>query len=249
MRYLIRLAYKGTHFHGWQKQPNASSVQGVLDEKISMLLGEPIETLGCGRTDTGVHAMDYYAHFDATKAIDEAHLVFKLNHVLPKDIAVYEVFKVDDDFNARYDAEWREYEYWITPTPQPFLQEQAWHHYGKLDVDAMNKAAQLLIGKKDFECFSKVHTQVNNFICDVHFASWEFKNNKLIFTIRANRFLRNMVRAIVGTLVEVGKGRFTEQDVLAILASKNRSEAGQSVPAHGLFLTKIHYPKLTAIKS
>lgn len=249
MRYLIRLAYKGTHFHGWQKQPNAVSVQGVLDEKMSMLLGESVETLGCGRTDTGVHAMDYYAHFDVTKAIDEEHLVFKLNHVLPKDIAVYEVFKVDDDFNARYDAEWREYEYWITTKPQPFLQEQAWYQYGKLDVEAMNKAAQLLIGQKDFECFSKVHTQVNNFMCDVHAAYWEHKDDKLIFTIRANRFLRNMVRAVVGTLVEVGKGRFTEQDVLAILASKNRSEAGQSVPAHGLFLTKIYYPKLTAIKS
>ena len=216
---------------------------------MSILLGESIETLGCGRTDTGVHAMDYYAHFDVTKAIDEEHLVFKLNHVLPKDIAVYEVFKVDDDFNARYDAEWREYEYWITTKPQPFLQEQAWYQYGKLDVEAMNKAAQLLIGQKDFECFSKVHTQVNNFMCDVHAAYWEHKDDKLIFTIRANRFLRNMVRAVVGTLVEVGKGRFTEQDVLAILASKNRSEAGQSVPAHGLFLTKIYYPKLTAIKS
>lgn len=249
MRYLIRLAYKGTHFHGWQKQHNASSVQGVLDEKLTMLLAEPVETIGCGRTDTGVHALSYYAHFDSSKAIDTQRLVYKLNNVLPKDIAVYEVFPVDADFNARFDAEWREYEYWITPIPQPFLQEQAWYQYGKLDLEAMNKAANLLIGQKDFECFSKVQTQVNNFICDVHFANWEYKNEKLVFTIRANRFLRNMVRAIVGTLVEVGKGRLTLQDVQAILDSKNRSEAGQSVPAHALFLTKIYYPNLTATKS
>lgn len=245
MRYLIRLAYKGTRFHGWQKQHNAVSVQGVVDEKLSMLLAQPIETLGCGRTDTGVHALTYYAHFDSSTQVDGNWLVYKLNQVLPKDIAVYELHEVADDFNARFDAEWREYEYWITPQPHPFLQEQAWYQYGKLNVELMNEAAALLLGKKDFECFSKVHTQVNHFVCEVYKAQWSFAGDKLVFTIRANRFLRNMVRAIVGTLVEVGRGKLSLADVQAILDSKNRCEAGQSVPAHGLFLTKIYYPNLT----
>ena len=245
MRYLIQLAYKGTNYHGWQKQPNVHSVQGELDSKLSILLAEQIETIGCGRTDTGVHAKDFYAHFDVNKHIDEQFLIFKLNNFLSKDIAVYSIQKVADDFNARFDAEWREYEYWISRKPNPFLLDQSWFLHGDLDIDAMNQAAQLLIGKKDFECFSKVHTQVNNFICDVMHANWTFKDNKLVFTIKANRFLRNMVRAIVGTLVDVGKGKTTIDDVNEILASKNRCEAGHSVPAHGLFLTRIHYPNIT----
>lgn len=245
MRYLIQLAYKGTNYHGWQKQPNVHSVQGELDGKLTTLLAEPIETIGCGRTDTGVHAKDFYAHFDVNKHIDEQYLVFKLNNFLSKDIAVCSIQKVADDFNARFDAAWREYEYWISRKPDPFLLDQSWFLHGDLDIDAMNQAAQLLIGKKDFECFSKVHTQVNNFICDVMYANWELKDNKLVFTIKANRFLRNMVRAIVGTLVDVGKGKITIDDVNKILASKNRCEAGHSVPAHGLFLTHIHYPNIT----
>jgi tRNA pseudouridine38-40 synthase len=242
MRYLIQLAYKGTNYHGWQKQHNAISVQGVLDEKMSLLLAEPIETLGCGRTDTGVHAKDFYAHFDSTQEIDCQKLVYKLGRILPFDIAVYSIVPVADEFNARFDALYREYEYWITTKPNPFLLEQSWFQYGSLNVEAMNEAAALLIGKKDFECFSKVHTQVNNFICDVTFAQWEFTTDfKLVFTIRANRFLRNMVRAIVGTLLEVGKGKMSLQQFENVLVSKNRSEAGLSVPAHGLFLTKVQY--------
>lgn len=248
MRYVIKLAYKGTAYHGWQKQYNAQTVQGVLEQKLTLLLAQPIETIGCGRTDTGVHAADFYVHFDAEKELDTTKLVYKLNHILPTDIAVFDVQQVPADFNARFDAAWREYEYWITTKPNPFLLEQAWYQYGKLNVDDMNSAAALLIGKKDFECFSKVHTQVNNFICDVSAAYWELKGDKLVFTIRANRFLRNMVRAIVGTLVEVGKGKLTNKDVEAILASKSRSEAGQSVPAKGLFLTQIYYPNLTQTK-
>ncbi len=244
MRYVIRLAYKGTRYHGWQKQHNALSVQSVLDEKLSLLIGENIETLGCGRTDTGVHAKDFYVHFDATKPQDGAHLVYKLNHILPDDIAVYEVFEAPETFNARFDATSRTYEYWITQLPNPFLVEEAWYRYGKLDIEQMNAAAKLLLGKKDFECFSKVHTQVNNFICEITHAEWTCQHDRLVFTITANRFLRNMVRAIVGTLVEVGKGKLTLQDVQNILDSKNRCEAGQSVPAHGLFLTKIEYPQL-----
>jgi tRNA pseudouridine38-40 synthase len=244
MRYVIRLAYKGTRYHGWQKQHNAVSVQSVLDEKLSLLLGENIETLGCGRTDTGVHAKDFYVHFDASNPQEGAHLVYKLNHILPNDIAVFEVFEVPETFNARFDATSRTYEYWITQVPNPFLLEDAWYRYGKLDMELMNAAAKLLLGKKDFECFSKVHTQVNNFICEITHAEWTQQEDRLVFTISANRFLRNMVRAIVGTLVEVGKGKLTLLDVQDILDSKNRCEAGQSVPAHGLYLTKIEYPRL-----
>lgn len=246
MRYLIHLAYKGTHYHGWQKQHNAHSVQGVLDEKLSLLLSEKIETLGCGRTDTGVHAKNFYAHFDTNQQIDYQHLVFKLNLILPKDIAIFEVRAVQEDFNARFDADWRAYEYWITQTPNPFLLEFAWYQYATLDVVAMNEAAALLIGKHDFKSFSKVHTQVNNFFCEVFEATWTHADGKLVFSIKANRFLRNMVRAIVGTLIEVGRGKLSKTDLLNILASKNRCEAGQSVPAHGLYLTDIYYNNLQA---
>lgn len=243
MRYLLQLAYKGTNYHGWQKQHNANSVQSVLDEKLGLLLGETIETLGCGRTDTGVHARDFYAHFDSEQQLQPSHIVYKLNKMLPGDIAVYGLYHVPEDFNARFDAVYREYEYWIARDKDPFLTDGAWYQYGQLDIDAMNEAARLMIGKKDFECFSKVHTQVNNFICDVMYARWEIKSNRLVFTIRANRFLRNMVRAIVGTLIDVGRGRLTSDDVKNILASKDRCEAGQSVPAHGLYLTRIGYPQ------
>jgi tRNA pseudouridine38-40 synthase len=243
MRYLLRLAYKGTHYHGWQKQHNAISVQSVLEEKLSLMLGENIETLGCGRTDTGVHAKDFYAHFDTSKTLDPDRMVFKLNQLLPDDIVALELYEVANDFNARFDATSRTYEYWITQKPNPFLTELAWYQYGKPDMIQMNAAAALLIGKKDFQCFSKVHTQVDNFICEITHAQWEYKEDKLVFTITANRFLRNMVRAIVGTLLEVGKGKLSIEDMKQILERKNRCEAGQSVPAHGLFLTRIEYPK------
>lgn len=244
MRYLIQLTYKGTNYHGWQKQYNAHSVQSEVDEKLSLLLGQNIETLGCGRTDKGVHAKNFYAHFDATSEWDCTQLEYKLNQVLPHDIVICKVLKVNDDFNARFDALTRTYEYWIIQKKDPFLEEQAWFQPKELDVETMNKAANLLIGKKDFQCFSKVQTQVQNFICDVQFAQWENNNQKLIFTITANRFLRNMVRAIVGTLIEVGKGHKTIENVQAILESKDRNKAGQSVPAHGLYLTEILYPNL-----
>jgi tRNA pseudouridine38-40 synthase len=248
MRYLLQLAYKGTRYHGWQKQHNAISVQSVLEEKLSLIVGENIETLGCGRTDTGVHAKDFYAHFDSTKTLDLSRMVYKLNQLLPNDIVALNLLEVSSDFNARFDAICRTYEYWITQKSNPFLVELAWYQYGKLDIHRMNEAAKLLIGKKDFQCFSKVHTQVDNFICDLTYAQWDVKEEKLVFTITANRFLRNMVRAIVGTLMEVGKGKLSVQDVQDILDSKNRCEAGQSVPAQGLFLTRIDYPNLPPFK-
>ncbi len=219
-------------------------MQSVLEEKLSLIIGENIETLGCGRTDTGVHAKDFYVHFDTSKMLDLTRIIYKLNQLLPDDIVAIELYEVAENFNARFDATSRTYEYWITQKPNPFLVEQAWYQYGKLDITQMNKAAALLLGKKDFQCFSKVHTQVDNFMCDITHAQWEVKEERLVFTITANRFLRNMVRAIVGTLMEVGRGKLSLVDVQQILESKNRSEAGQSVPAHGLFLTRIEYPNL-----
>lgn len=240
-RYLLHIAYNGKNYHGWQKQHNALSVQHVIEEKLSLLQGENIETLGCGRTDTGVHAKSYYLHFDTRQEIDTDKFIFKLNQILPYDIAAYGISEVHAEFNARFDALWRTYEYCITTVKDPFLYDYAWYQYGQLDMEMMNDCAQKLIGSHDFECFSKVHTQVNNFVCEVTEAYWQRKNQTLIFTITANRFLRNMVRAVVGTLTDVGRGKITPQEFDEILQSKNRSEAGQSVPAHGLYLTRIQY--------
>jgi tRNA pseudouridine38-40 synthase len=242
MRYLLELSYKGTHYHGWQKQANVHSVQEEIEQKLSLILRSEIAILGCGRTDTGVHAKQYFAHFNSDLDLSNESLTKKLNKVLPHDIAILSLQKVADDFHARFDADYRTYEYWITQKVNPFLTEFAWLQYGGLNIEAMNEAAKLLLTHNDFECFSKVHTDVKTFLCDVTIAKWEQKDDKLIFTIRANRFLRNMVRAIVGTLIEVGKTRLTIAEFNTIIESKSRSEAGQSVPAHGLYLTEVHYP-------
>lgn len=245
MRFVIKLAFKGTNYHGWQKQQNAHTVQDELDEKLSMLLGEKIETLGCGRTDTGVHASEFFAHFDFDKTIDFENLIHKLNHTTSHDIAVYKITQVDENFNARFDAAWREYEYCICTVINPFSAEFAWQFLRKLDVDAMNSACKILFNYNDFECFSKVQTQVNNFKCELMKAEWKIQDDNLIFTIRANRFLRNMVRSIVGTLIKIGLHEIDENSLKEIIESKKRSEAGQSVPAHGLYLTKVFYPTLS----
>lgn len=242
MRYLIQLSFKGTNFHGWQKQINVKTVQQEIDEKLSLMLGENIETLGCGRTDAGVHAKQFFAHFDSQKKVDTENLFFRLPKFLSKDIAIHSIKKVDENFHARFDADYRVYEYWIIQKANPFLNEFSWFVYGDLNIDAMNEAAKLLLIHKDFECFSKVHTDVNNFLCNITVAEWKQADEKLIFTIKSNRFLRNMVRAIVGTLIEVGRNRMAIEQFKKIVESKNRSEAGQSVPAHGLFLTEVHYP-------
>ncbi len=241
MRYFIQLSYKGTHYHGWQRQLNASSVQAEIEDKLSLLLATEIEILGCGRTDSGVHAKQYFAHFNHEKVLDSDVLLMRLNKVLSKDIAIHEIKKVKDDLHARFDAKLRVYEYWITQRPNPFLNEYAWYLYGNVNIDLMNNAAKLLLTHQDFECFSKVHTDVNTFLCDITFAKWELQNDKLVFTIKANRFLRNMVRAIVGTLIEVGKNKMTIEQFKNILEGKNRNEAGQSAPAHGLYLTEVQY--------
>jgi tRNA pseudouridine38-40 synthase len=248
MRYLIHLAYNGKGYHGWQLQPNAKSIQGELQEKLRLLLKTPIEVVGCGRTDTGVHAKNYFAHFDCLPEIDIEKLQFQLNAILPNEICIYAIVAVEPSFHARFDAIERAYEYVVCTKPNPFLYDFSLLYTKPLDLDKMNEAAALLLLHKDFECFSKVHTDVKTFICDVRHAKWvQTENNKLIFTIKADRFLRNMVRAIVGTLLEVGAGKKTVSDFAKVLESKSRSEAGQSVAAKALFLTEVHYPTLPSL--
>ncbi|MFV8443079.1 tRNA pseudouridine(38-40) synthase TruA [Flavobacterium sp. LB2P44] len=245
MRYFIKLAYNGTQYHGWQYQPNAASVQETLSKAFSVLLNTTINLMGAGRTDTGVHATEMYAHFDFEKAFDIPSLIHKLNSYLPKDITVYDLIPVHNDAHTRFDAVKRTYEYHINTFKDVFSQDQSWYFHQRLDVDLMNEAAKLLFNHIDFQCFSKVNTDVNTFDCTLYEAYWKPENNKLIFTISANRFLRNMVRAIVGTLVNVGLHKVTLADFTAIIESKNREKAGFSVPAHGLYLTKIEYNYIT----
>lgn len=244
MRYFIKLAYNGTHYHGWQCQPNASSVQETLNKAVSVILNSEINLMGAGRTDTGVHATEMYAHFDFEKPFDLKSIVHKLNSYLPKDIVVYAVIPVPDEAHARFDATKRTYEYHINTFKDAFLQDGSWYFHKKLDLDSMNEASKLLFNHTDFQCFSKVNTDVNTFDCTIFEAYWQQKDNQIVFTISANRFLRNMVRAIVGTLVNVGLHKISLDDFNEIIKSKNREKAGFSVPAHGLYLTKIEYDYL-----
>jgi len=245
MRYKLRLSYCGTAYHGWQIQENAHSVQAEIEEKLSLLTGHYTEITGCGRTDTGVHAEVYMAHFDTETSLNISTVMHKLNQMLPTDIAIKSIEQTSETFHARFDAISRAYEYRITTEKNPFLIDKAWYRYGEPDIQSMNQAAKLLLNHTDFECFSKVQTQVNHFNCHVTFAEWRRENTMLIFSIKADRFLRNMVRAIVGTLLEVGYQKMTIEEFKKVLESKNRSAAGQSVPAHGLYLTDILYPLIT----
>ncbi|MFY9242883.1 MAG: tRNA pseudouridine(38-40) synthase TruA [Polaribacter sp.] len=241
MRYFIELSYNGKNYHGWQIQPKVISVQEKLNDAISTVFQENIQVVGAGRTDTGVHATQMYAHFDIEQK-PEGDLVFKLNSILPNDISVQQVFLVDDEKHARFSALSRSYEYKIWLGRNPFLLDFSWQiHSQKPDINLMNEAAKLLLEYKDFQTFSKVKTEVYTFNCDITDAFWEQKENELTFYISANRFLRNMVRAIVGTLLEVGNGKISVADFRQIIESKNRSNAGLSVPAKGLFLTNIKY--------
>lgn len=244
MRYFIKLAYNGINYHGWQSQPNASSVQETLSNAVSVVLNNEVVLMGAGRTDTGVHAKEMFAHFDFETPLEIQSLVHKLNSYLPKDIVVYDIIPVQPEAHARFDATKRTYEYHIHTFKDAFLQDRSWYFNQQLDIDLMNEAAKLLFNYVDFQCFSKVNTEVNTFDCTIFEAYWRQHNDKLIFTISANRFLRNMVRAIVGTLLNVGLQKITLDDFKAIIISKNRDKAGFSVPAHGLYLTKIEYEYL-----
>ncbi len=241
-RYALQFAYDGGSFHGYQIQPNAHSVQAELEEKLSLLLAEPIAITGSGRTDTGVHAAHQIAHFDTISVID-ANLIYRLNRMLSPALTAQAIFSVADDFHARFDATSRIYEYRITRHKDPFLRDFAYWYEADLDLEAMNEAAKLLLSHTDFQCFSKVKTEVNTFECTIISAFWESKDDQLVFTIEGNRFLRGMVRAVVGTLMEIGMGKWTSADLKRILESKSRQEAGRAVPAHGLHLVKVTYPE------
>lgn len=244
MRYFLRLAYNGTPFHGWQIQQNAVSVQETINKTLSVILQHDIKIMGAGRTDTGVHAKEMFAHFDWDTELDCEEMVYKVNRLIDKNIAIYSMFKVDkEDDHARFTATNRTYEYVISTIKNPFLAKGSYWFQRKLDVDAMNAAAELLLGEKDFSCFSKLHTQTKTNICNLTYAKWEERDGLLIFTISANRFLRNMVRAVVGTLLKVGLGEWSNSDVEKILESKIRSKAGESAPAKGLYLVEVNYPE------
>ncbi|WP_100612453.1 tRNA pseudouridine(38-40) synthase TruA [Confluentibacter lentus] len=242
MRYFIELSYNGKAYHGWQNQPKSISVQEVIEDSLSKLLSETIAIVGAGRTDTGVHASQMFAHFDTEMAFMEDDLVFKLNSFLPKDIAVHTIFKVKAEAHARFDALSRTYLYRITLKKNVFTFDNVFYVKQDLDVDKMNEASQTLFQYKDFQCFSKSKTDVKTFDCDIMKAEWFFKDGELHFVIKADRFLRNMVRAIVGTMINIGLGKLNLDDLHHIITSKNRSEAGFSVPAHALYLIEVAYP-------
>ena len=245
-RYFIQIAYDGSLYHGWQVQPNAVTVQELLDKAMTTVLRQPIETLGCGRTDSGVHAKDFYAHFDV-EGMDENKVLNALggiNALLPYQIAAKRIIPVHEEAHARFDATARAYKYHVHFEKDPFKLNRSWLIKDQLDVSAMNEAAALLLNYTDFSCFSKSNTQTFTNNCKVVKAVFEEQEDGLVFTIEADRFLRNMVRAIMGTLVQIGKKEIDLTAFKAVIESKNRSMAGQSVPACGLYLVKIEYPYL-----
>ena len=247
MRYFIRFAYDGTAFHGSQRQPNGVTVQETMEQALAMIFREPIPLTFAGRTDAGVHAREMYAHFDIGEEAmrrEAERLVFRLNGILPDSIAIFDIYPVTDDAHARFSAVRRTYEYHIVDHKDPFLCQQATRVRPGLDLDAMNEAAQLLIGKQDFASFCRTNTDVKTTICDLTRAEWKQQGNgHAVFTIAADRFLRNMVRAVVGTLFEVGRSKMTKEQFAEVITQHNRCAAGDSAPAEGLFLVQIDYPQ------
>jgi len=242
-RYFMELAYNGTRFHGWQVQPNAKSVQQSLEHALSTICREPIALTGAGRTDSGVHASYFVAHFDSQmQNLDHPDFTYKLNRFLDADVVVFAITKVGAEAHARFDAVSRTYHYFINQQKDPFAQETSWFYTRTLDVERMNEACAVLFDYTDFTSFSKLHTDVKTNNCRMMLAEWLRNGHQLVFTIKADRFLRNMVRAIVGTLVEVGQGKLSLDGVRAVIEAKDRGAAGFSVPAAGLFLADIVYP-------
>ncbi len=246
-RYFIQLSYDGTAYHGWQVQENTLlTVQQVLNEMLSKLLNEPISIMGCGRTDAGVHATEFFAHFDSVHddLMKEADWwIFKFNRALPGDIAIQRIIPVHERANVRFDAVARTYKYIICRQKDPFRLNKALHLYGDVDVEEMNKAAKILFEYIDFSAFARSNTQNKTNNCTIYKAEWTEEDGVLVFTISANRFLRNMVRAIVGTLLKVGKGKASLNDFRKIIESKDRGQAGLSAVANGLYLIKVEYPE------
>lgn len=245
-RYFIQISYDGSQYHGWQIQPNAVTVQELLDKAMSTFYRQPIETLGCGRTDAGVHATEFYAHFDVENLEESKVLqaVAGINAMLPYQIAAKRIIPVHEEAHARFDATARAYKYYLHFEKDPFKLNRSWLVKDKLDLNLMNQAAALLLDYTDFSCFSKSNTQTFTNNCKIVKAVFEETDGGLVFTIEADRFLRNMVRAVMGTLVRVGKYEIDLEEFKAVIESKNRSKAGQSVPACGLYLVKVEYPYL-----
>jgi len=242
-RYFIFITFKGTFYHGWQLQPGSVTVQKILDDALSTLLNEKISTTGAGRTDSGVHALVFCAHFESVipELACRSNLIFRLNRYLPKDISVSRIVKVHNDAHARFSAVSRTYRYNISRIKDPFMDDLSWFVHGNIDIITMNKACKILMKYNDFTSFSRLHSGTKTNLCKVFHASWTEDNNRLIFTIKADRFLRNMVRAITGTMVDVGKGKTSTGEFEEIIKAKDRSRAGKSAPAKGLFLEDIEY--------
>ena len=249
-RYFLKLAYNGQNYFGWQVQKKENTVQAEINKAMCTIFKEEINVVGCGRTDTGVHARDFYAHFDLSENLTKTGIqkaISSLNGYLPKDIAIDDIIAVNPKANARFDALSRTYKYYIVQKKDPFMDRFAYIYFVDLDMKMMNKAAEILFEYNDFTSFSKAKTQTKTNNCKISKAKWEKSDSTLVFTITADRFLRNMVRAIVGTLIDVGRNKITIDQFRKIIEQKNRSAAGFSVPAHGLFLHSIEYPKSTFI--
>ena len=242
MRYFIDISYDGSNYHGWQIQPNADTVQHQINLAFSTILNEEINVLGAGRTDTGVHAKKMIAHFDTNQTIDFEKFKYRINGFLKNDISLNDIYKVKEDAHARFSAISRTYEYRVSRTKNPFS-VNSYLLLRDLDFQSMKKACKFLHGSHDYTSFAKLHSENYTNNCEVYIANWKEDENSLIFTIKANRFLRNMVRAIVGTLIEIGEGKISFSDIETILMSKDRANAGYSVPANGLSLIDIEYPK------
>jgi tRNA pseudouridine38-40 synthase len=243
LRYFVELSYNGSAYHGWQIQPNAITVQEVLEAALSTILKSTVSIVGAGRTDTGVHAKQMFAHFDFEGDIAKDDLVYKLNSFLPKDIVIHEIIKVKHDAHARFDATSRTYNYRISTSKDAFNFKFAYGVFLPLNLEAMDDACKILLMYSDFQCFSKTHTDVKTYYCNIKAAQLRKEDGEIIFTITADRFLRNMVRAIVGTLLNIGLGKMDADELHRIIKSKDRSEAGFSAPAHGLYLTEVKYPE------
>lgn len=263
MRYFLKFAYNGEKFHGWQSQPNALSVQQKIEETLSIVLRLPISVVGAGRTDAGVHAREMFAHFDYEHPLEDKNkILLSLNRLIGKDIVIYDIISVSNNAHARFDAVERMYKYFISYQKSPFLYPYCWNSPARLDLDKMNEAASVLMKVDDFSSFAKLHSDTKTNICDVRYAKWDSISNDrdkadshylfpgliqdgLVFTIAADRFLRNMVRSIVGTLIDVGKNKLSVPDFCRIIEDKNRCSAGISMPPQGLFLWKVKYPYLS----
>ncbi len=244
MRHVLKLAYDGSRYFGWQSQSNGNTVQQTLEQALKKVLRQDLPVMGCGRTDTGVHAKEYYAHFDAEAPLpeDTEQLLYRLNNALPNDIAVYACFPVQEKFHARFSALSRKYEYHILRERDPFLNSRAYYRYGELDITAMEEGCRYLLTCKDFKSFSKSRTDVKTYLCDLMECYFEESGKLLILHVKADRFLRNMVRAMTGTLLDIGTGKLSREGLQAVMESGDRSHAGVSVPARGLYLTQISYP-------